>query len=160
MGASTEPDGEAGQHDLAFGPALARRLPAFIAAAPAELAVRAQPVLDRARAAVAALESLGADEDAVTLLADRADQALSAVAGLDTTAAEQEVVAAAAETVGSDRFASGAAAFAAANPQTPDLFDLGDVPEAVGRPAGYGCLYEPVTRPRAPRSARARASSG
>ena len=64
--------------------------------------------------------------------------------GLDTTAAEQEVVAAATEAVGSDRFASGAAAFAAANPQTPDLFDLGDVPEAVGVPAGYGCLYEPA----------------
>ena len=145
LGASTEPDGEAGQHDLAFGPVLARRLPAFVAAAPTELAARAQRVLDRARAAVAALESLGADEDSVTLLADQADQALSAVAGLDTTAAEQEVVAAAAETVGADRFASGALAFATANPQTPELFDLGEVPEAVGRPAGYGCLYEPDT---------------
>ena len=43
LGASTEPDGEAGQHDLAFGPVLARRLPAFIAAAPAELAAGPSP---------------------------------------------------------------------------------------------------------------------
>jgi hypothetical protein len=143
LGTSTEPDDEAGQRDLAFGPALARHLPAYIAAAPAELAERAQPVLDRARAAVAALEALGLNDDAVAELADRTDQALGAVTGLDTTAAEQDVLAAATEAVGADRFAGAAASYAASNPQTPDLFDLGDVPEAVGVPAGYGCLFEP-----------------
>jgi hypothetical protein len=143
LGTSTEPDHEVGQRDLAFGPALARHLPAFISAAPAELAERAQPVLDRASVAVAALQALGLDDDAVAELADRTDQALSAVTGLDTTAAEQDVVAAATEAVGADRFAGAAESFAAANPQTPDLFDLGDVSESVGVPAGYACLFEP-----------------
>jgi hypothetical protein len=144
LGASTEPDDAAGQHDLAFGPLLARQLPALIASAPTELAERAQPVLDRAEAAVAALEALGVDEEAAAELAEQTDQALDAVTGLDTTAVEQEVLAAASEAVGGDRFPSGAAQFAAANPQTPDLFDLGEVPESVGVPAGYACLYAPA----------------
>jgi hypothetical protein len=145
LGVSTEPEDEAGQRDLAFAPALARQLPAYVAAAPTELADRARPALERAERAVAALQALGVNDAAIAALADRTEQAMSAVSGLDTTAAEEEVVAAAVAAVGADRFASAAASFASANPQPADLFDLGDVPESVGVPAGFGCLFEPAS---------------
>ena len=118
LGASTEPGGEAGQHDLAFGPALARRLPAFVAVAPTELAARAQPVLDRPGPQSSPSNRSEWTRPRSTGWPTR-PRGIQRRGRLDTTAAEQEVVAAAAEAVGGDRFVSGAAALASGQPPDP-----------------------------------------
>ena len=144
LAASTEPESEAGRDDLAFAPALVRRLPPFLAAAPTELVARAQPVFERAQAAVSALRTLGLDDQAIAQLADRADEELAAVTGLDTTGVETALAAALVEQVGEARVAAAAQAFASSHPQAPDLFDLGEVPDTVAQDSGYGCLTSPA----------------
>ena len=45
---------------------------------------------------------------------------------------------------GAGKFAAAAAVFAGDNPRPAGLFDLGEVPQAVGQAAGFGCLYQPA----------------
>ena len=141
---ATEPADEAGQADLAFAPTLVRRLPAYLSSAPTELKARAQPVLDRARAALQVLRDAGVDDAGITALADQAERRLSEVTGLDSVTAVPDLEAAVASATGADRFPGLASGFAAAHPQTADLLDLGDVPEAVAAAAGFDCLSAPA----------------
>ena len=141
---ATEPADEAGQADLAFAPTLVRRLPAYLSSAPTELKARAQPVLDRARAALQVLRDAGVDDAGITALADQAERRLSEVTGLDSVTAVPDLEAAVASSTGADRFPGLASGFAAAHPQTADLLDLGDVPEAVAAAAGFDCLSAPA----------------
>ena len=91
---ATEPADEAGQADLAFAPTLVRRLPAYLSSAPTELKARAQPVLDRARAALQVLRDAGVDDAGITALADQAERRLSEVTGLDSVTAVPDLEAA------------------------------------------------------------------
>jgi hypothetical protein len=64
--------------------------------------------------------------------------------GLDSVSVLPDLEAAVASVVGTDRFPGLASGFAAAHPQTADLLDLGNVPEAVAAAAGFDCLSPPA----------------
>ena len=131
LGTSTEPDDEVGQRDLAFGPALARHLPAFISAAPAELAAEPSRCSTAPASRSPRWKRSGWDDGAIAGLADRADQALSAVTGLGhdhgRAGHRGRVVAEVGDRVGLCR-----GVLLHGQPATPDLFDLGNVPDEVG----------------------------
>jgi hypothetical protein len=141
---ASEPAAEAGRADLAFAPTLVRRLPAYVSSAPAELKARAQPVLDRARAALQVLRDAGVDGAGLTALADESERLLSQVTGLDSVTVVPDLEDAVAAAVGAERLPGLASGFAAAHPQAADLLDLGDVPADVAAAAGFDCLSAPA----------------
>lgn len=141
---ASEPAAEAGRADLAFAPTLVRRLPAYVASAPDELKARAEPVLDRAWAALQVLRDAGLDDARLTALADQSDARLSQVTGLDSVTVVPDLEEAVAAAVGAERLPALASGFAAAHPQAAGLLDLGDVPADVSSAAGFDCLSAPA----------------
>ncbi len=128
-----------GLPDLAFGPIAERDLGASLAAAPTEIVALANPALDRARAAVNALRALGVDQAGIDRLADLGATLVEGD-NVDPAAVEAKLLAELHSDVGQDRATSAAADFAAANPEPPSLFDLGDPTDSAAREAGYNCL--------------------
>jgi len=129
-----------GQPDLAFAPAAARALRAARAVAPDEIVAQTDLATARADAAVAVLGGLGVTDQQLDELADLAVQRL-ADPQTDAIDDQDAVIARLTELIGGqDRVITAAAAFAAANPEPPGLFDFGDVAAEVARSSGYACL--------------------
>ena len=129
-----------GLPDLAYGPAAARALDALQPVAPDELVRLFTPAQERARAAVKALGELGVPAAVVAEVADLADAQVSAPDSPDPVGVQDAVLARLREVVGEGPLAIAAQAFAAANPEPPGLFDLGQVQPEAARAAGYECL--------------------
>jgi hypothetical protein len=147
---SSEPPSEQGRADLAFAPTLVRHLTPYLAAAPEEMAVRARPILARAQAAVAVLTGLGLSDAAIEAQAQLADERLAQGTALDALSVEEELLTALADqppNVGLASVQAAARSFAAANPQPPELYELGDVSGAVAEASGFGCIADAVGKP-------------
>ena len=129
-----------GLPDLAYGPAAARALDALQPVAPEELARLFTPAQDRARAAVKALGELGVPANVVAEVADLADAQLSSPDSPDPVVVQDALLERLRAVVGEGPLATAAQAFAAANPEPPGLFDLGQVQPEAARAAGYECL--------------------
>ncbi len=133
------PPGIRGLPDLAYGPLVERTLGASVAAAPNEIAAQAGPALDRARAAVTTLRRLGLDQAAIDRLADLGSTLVQGD-DRDPGVIQSKLVAELHSNVGADRTTAAAADFAAANPEPPGLFDLGDPTDSAARDGGYACV--------------------
>ena len=137
-----------GLPDLAYGPAAARALDALQPVAPDELVRLFTPAQERARAAVKALGELGVPAAVVAEVADLADaQAVGARQPRSRwspgcRARRLRAV------VDEGPLAIAAQAFAAANPEPPGLFDLGQVQHEAALAAGYDCLEVPAAKRR------------
>ncbi len=110
------------------------------AVAPDEIVARTDLAAARADAALAVLRALGVSDEGLDQLADLA---VEQVADPQTDAIEDQdaLIARLVGLIGGqDRVITAAAAFAAANPEPPGLFDFGDVAAEVARPSGYACL--------------------
>lgn len=134
------PPGGRGLSDLAFGPAAARAFERIGPSLPAELVATSAPTRDRARAAVQALTDLGLDARAITDLADMAESRLTGADYPDPVAVQTALIDRERALVGAARLDAAAAAFTAAQPDVPGLFDLGQVPDDVARGRGFTCL--------------------
>jgi hypothetical protein len=134
---------EAGLSDLAYGPALANDLRPYLDAAPQELAARAQPILDRARAAVDRLRALGLKNAGIKRLARAAPNALLGPDSPDGTAVRATLVKSLEKKIDPDQLRQTAADFLAAQGDPTPLMDLGNVPREVGVAAGYSCASAP-----------------
>ncbi len=108
--------------------------------APDELVRLFTPAQERARAAVKALGELGVPAAVVAEVADMADAQLSAPDSPDPVVVQDALLARLRAVVGEGPLAVAAQDFAAANPEPPGLFDLGDVQDEAARAAGYECL--------------------
>ena len=135
----TAPPATRGLPDLAFGPVVDRALGASVASAPAEIAALSQSALDRARAAIDALRGLGLDQAAVDRLADLGSTLLEGD-NPDPSIVETTLLAEVRSNVGEDRVTAAGGDFAAAHPEPPGLFDLGDPTDGAARDTGYDCL--------------------
>ena len=118
------------------------------------MAVRARPILARAQAAVAVLMGLGLNDAAIDAQASLADERLAQGTALDALSVEDELLTALADqlpTAGVAGVQAAAHSFAAANPQPPELYDLGDVSAEVAEASGYGCIVDAVGKTTASR---------
>jgi hypothetical protein len=134
--------GEAGLTDLAYAPALAEDVRAYVAAAPQELVERAQPILDRADQAVASLEALGLKKADIKRLAKAAPDALLGAEAPDGTAVRAKLVKQLEKKIDPAQLRQAASDFLAARGDPTPLLDLGFVPPEVGVDAGYPCASE------------------
>src|SRR5262245_12108971 len=134
---------QAGLADLAYGPALVDGLGPYLASAPQELAVKAQPIADRARAAVDRLKALGLKNRDIKRLAKTAPDALLGPASPDGTAVRDKLVKQLEKKVDPDQLRQAAADFLAAQGDPTPLMDLGIVSQEVGVAAGYPCAAAP-----------------
>jgi hypothetical protein len=133
---------QAGLADLAYGPALADSLGPYLASAPQELAARAQPIADRANAAVDRLRALGLKNRDIKRLAKAAPDALLGPSSPDGTAVRDKLVKQIEKKVDPDQFRQAGADFLAANGDPTPLMDIGSVSQEVGIAAGYPCAAE------------------
>ena len=108
--------------------------------APEELVRQFTPAQERARAAVKALGEMGVPATVVAEVADLTDAQLSAPDSPDPVVVQDAVLERLRAVVGEGPLAVAAQAFAAANPEPPGLFDLGQVQPDAARAAGYECL--------------------
>ena len=83
---------EAGLADLAYAPALVDDLRPYLAAAPQELVAKAQPIADRAKAAVDQLRALGLKNADIKRLAKAAPNALLGPDSPDGTAVRDKLI--------------------------------------------------------------------
>jgi hypothetical protein len=134
--------GEAGLTDLAYAPALAEDVRAYVAAAPQELVERAQPILDRADQAVASLKALGLKKADIKRLAKAAPDALLGAEAPDGTAVRAKLVKQLEKKIDPAQLRQAASDFLAARGDPTPLLDLGFVPPEVGVDAGYPCASE------------------
>jgi hypothetical protein len=133
---------QAGLADLAYAPALADSLGPYLASAPEELSARAQPIADRARAAVDSLRALGLKDRDIKRLAKAAPDALLGPDSPDGTAVRDKLVKQLEKKVDPQQLRQAAADFLAAQGDPTPLMDLGLVSREVGIAAGYPCASE------------------
>ena len=134
---SAAPD-RAGVADLVFAPLLEPRTREWVEAAPTELAERSQALLDRAQAAVDALDAHGFDASERAAWATRLADALAAD-GQDSVSLVENLSAELDDAVGGELLAI-AAEFNADQGDAALVLDLGDVSVDVAVGAGFGCL--------------------
>jgi hypothetical protein len=137
--AITEPDDEQGAADFVYGPAVERVMTVYVASAPAELAAKAEPLLDREKAATAALRKLGLDDAAIAAMADEVIQLSSMADAPDGITLQNTVYAGLTTRLGKDAVDGAAAAFAETQPDPTAVGDLGYVPNDVALAAGFNC---------------------
>jgi hypothetical protein len=130
---------EAGLADLAYAPALVDDLGPYLRAAPQELAAKAQPIADRARAAVDRLRALGLKDRDIKRLARAAPDALLGPDSPDGTAVRDELIKQLEKKVEPEQLRQAATEFLNAQGDPTPLMDLGNVPQEVGVAAGYPC---------------------
>jgi hypothetical protein len=133
---------EAGLTDFAYAPALAQDVRSYVDAAPEELASRATPILDRARAAVTSLRTLGLTDGDIKRLAKAAPDALLGPDSPDGTAVRAKLIKSLEKKIDPEPLRQAAADFLAAQGDPTPLMDLGFVPQEVGIEAGYPCASE------------------
>lgn len=133
---------EAGLTDFAYGPALAQDVRPYVGAAPQELVERAQPILDRAREAVASLKALGLKDRDIKRLANSASGELLGPDSPDGTIVRGKLVKELEKKVDPASLRQAAADFGTAHGDPTALMDLGFVPREVGVAAGYPCASE------------------
>jgi hypothetical protein len=135
---------QAGLADLAYGPALANSLGPYLASAPQELAAKAQPIADRAKAAVDNLRALGLKDRDIKALAKAAPDALLGPDSPDGSAVRDRLVKQIEKKVNPDQLRQASADFLAAQGDPTPLMDLGTVSREVGLAAGLTCAAEPA----------------
>ncbi len=118
---------EAGLADLAYGPALADSLGPYLASAPQELVAKAQPIADRAKAAVDQLRALGLKDRDIKRLAKAAPDALLGPDSPDGTAVRDRLVEQLAKKIDPDQLHQAGADFLGAQGDPTPLMDLGVV---------------------------------
>ncbi len=133
---------QAGLADLAYGPALVDDLRPYLATAPQELAAKAQPIADRAQAAVDRLLALGLKKADIKRLAKAAPDALLGPASPDGTAVRDKLVKQLEKKVDPAQLRQAAADFLVAQGDPTPLMDLGNVSPEVGIAAGYPCASD------------------
>jgi hypothetical protein len=133
---------EAGLADLAYGPALVDDLRPYLATAPQELGAKAQPISDRARAAVDTLRTLGLKNADIKRLAKAAPDALLGPDSPDGTAVRAKLLKQIEKKVDPGQLRQAATDFLATQGDPTPLMDLGNVPREVGIAAGYPCASE------------------
>ena len=131
--------GDIGIADLVYGPLLRRDVKAYVDTAPNELAARAQPILDRANAAIETLRTLGFDADQTKELARSVAEALDAPARPDGASVSAYLTPILEKTVEESRVREIAVVFASGQPDPATLLDLGFVPREVGAASGFDC---------------------
>jgi hypothetical protein len=140
------PPGGRALPDFAYGPVVAADLGKAYAVGPEELVRQGALAIARARAAVAALRSIGLDQAAIDALAAKARAELTSTENRDPAVVQEIVLDDVRGRVGADTVSTAATAFASANPEPPGLFDLGDVSPEVAQRDGYGaCPTEPAS---------------
>jgi hypothetical protein len=130
---------DAGLTDFAFAPLLVRDLRAYVEAAPQELVARADPILQRARDAVASLRALGLRDRDIKRLGSTASDALSGPDSPNSLRVRATLVAALEKKVDPERLRQAAVEFSTAHGDATALLDLGFVPPEVAAAAGYSC---------------------
>ena len=130
---------EAGLADLAYAPALVDDLGPYLAAAPQELVAKAQPIADRAKAAVDQLRALGLKNADIKRLAKAAPNALLGPDSPDGTAVRDKLIKQLEKKVDPQQLRQAATDFLNAQGDPTPLMDLGNVPQDVGIAAGYPC---------------------
>jgi hypothetical protein len=130
---------EAGVTDLVYAPALSADLQRYVKVAPQELVAQAQPILDRARAAVERLKALGLKNADIKRLAKAAPDALLGADSPDGTAVRAKLVKSLEKKIDPEQLRQAGADFLAAQGDPTPLMDLGFVPRDVGVAAGYSC---------------------
>jgi hypothetical protein len=133
---------EAGLADLAYAPALVDDLRPYLATAPQELAAKAQPIADRAKAAVDKLRALGLKNADIKRLAKAAPNALLGPDSPDGTAVRDKLIKQLAKKVDPQQLRQAATDFLNAQGDPTLLMDIGNVPPEVGVAAGYPCASE------------------
>ena len=138
----TEPASQTGHSDLAFSPYLVRALTPYLAAAPAELFERADPLRQRAEQAVQALKSLGLDDRDIAALATQAADALSGSPPTDGATVQAALLDAMAGTASQQDIDAAAAELYQTLGDPGTLLDLGFVPSDVAAANGYNCVAD------------------
>jgi hypothetical protein len=133
---------EAGLADLAYAPALVDDLRPYLATAPQELAAKAQPIADRAQAAVDQLRALGLKKADIKRLAKAAPDALLGPDSPDGTAVRDKLIKQLEKKVDPQQLRQAATDFLNAQGDPTLLMDIGNVPPEVGVAAGYPCASE------------------
>lgn len=129
----------AGVTDLVYAALLQRTLSEYVDAGPVELARRAQPILDRADAALDALRVLGVTDADVAQLADQAGAELSSTANPDGVTVAAHLRTTLERVVPRDRLEATGSVFEAGQPDAATQLDLGYVAPGVGQAAGFDC---------------------
>jgi hypothetical protein len=133
---------EAGLADLAYAPALVDDLRPYLATAPQELVAKAQPIADRAKAAVDQLRALGLKNADIKRLAKAAPNALLGPDSPDGTAVRDKLIKQLEKKVDPQQLRQAATDFLNAQGDPTLLMDIGNVPPEVGVAAGYPCASE------------------
>ena len=125
--------------DLVYGPLLYRDLQPYVDTAPNELAQRAQPILDRATAALDTLRALGMNDQEIDELADSVALALEAPAQPDGASVSVFHSRVLEQRIDESRLREIAVVFASGQPDPGTLLDLGFVPPEVGAASNFDC---------------------